>query len=69
MAVLLLVVLLWAQEALPLIQKVVNQAMKGHISTTGSEISEQMENIIWYKAAFVLFIYSFIDVILVYKGY
>lgn len=64
---LLLSILLYAQSAVPIYQKLLTQALRGRKAVLTAEQQAELDDIIWHKVAAGLFIYSFVDVWLLYR--
>jgi hypothetical protein len=68
LAGLLLCVMLWVQEALPIYQQTMTMAAKGNPARIAAQMQVKLDAIIWYEVGMALFAYSFLDVILVFYG-
>jgi hypothetical protein len=64
---LLLSILLYAQSAVPIYQKLLTQTLRGRKAVLTAEQQAELDDIIWHKVAAGLFIYSFVDVWLLYR--
>lgn len=64
---LVLAVLLYAQEALPIYAKVMQDALKGRMQAFSADQQAALDAIVWHQVAIGLFLYSFVDVWLVHR--
>ncbi|NLI77384.1 MAG: hypothetical protein GX442_13205 [Candidatus Riflebacteria bacterium] len=64
---LILAVLLYAQEALPIYAKVMQDALRGHMRAFSADQQAALDAIVWHQVAIGLFLYSFVDVWLVHR--
>ncbi len=63
----ILAVLLYAQTAVPIYQKMLTQVLRGRKAVLTAEQQAELDDIIWHKVAVGLFVYSFVDVWLLYR--
>lgn len=64
---LVLAVLLYTQEALPIYAKVMQDALKGRMRAFSADQQAALDGILWHQVAIGLFLYSFVDVWLVHR--